>query len=319
MKRGNKHVPKKSAPTRSTSSWFNKVLVIVVGALAIMFAYGHFHGRGGTTRSRRAHASPPSHRSLPETPNVNEIRRAQYALLRSIVDEDAEGRELLEFFGSYARYGILLGDGMMTDIPTVPEGMPSAEGDPMNFTVVVSTQRQRMENGINSISPWEFLHEHALLFVPPNWSDQSDQVAGAVFAHELRHAFDHARGIQPVRATPREVIEGELRAYSLEIRLLNLANAGRVDSVLGSIIASRTEWTEDPEACVLMGDLRDEEKQDFIDAFHGIRSEDLSPLIVLLPIGLNQRLAESHSSDLATRAECLERYLEDQARRARML
>ncbi len=291
---------------RQDKPMFGKILLMGGLILAMALIYATSQGRDEETESR----------PVSEPPDLNRIRGTHRALLQTIVAEDAEGLEMLAFFDRHARYGLLLPGGMLADIPTTAVGEAAPDGDPMNFTVVVASMNERTQNGITTVSPWEFEHVHALLFVPPDWSNQSDLAAGALFAHELRHAFDHAHHLQPVHATRREMIEGERRAYSLELRLLDQANQGRVGSAMDAILAGRTEWPVPPTTCLYMTDLRDEEKQRFINAMPNLVTDDLLPLMSLLPVGLNLRLAQRNGAGEAAEVTCLDRYLEHQARRS---
>lgn len=291
-------------------------LVLGCAILASVSVYLFVQSRKSTGSTHQATRAPVENREVPETMDLNGIRHKQYALLQTIVAQDPEGLELLAFFDRYARYGRLLTGGMLAEIPTSSVGQAAENGDPMNFTVVVASRGERVQNGVTSVAPWEFEHTQALLFVPPDWSDQSDEAAGALFAHELRHAYDHAHHLQPVEATHRQMIEGEWRAYALELRLLDHANRGRIGSAMEAILAGRTEWPTPPGTCLYMTDLSTEEKQRFFDAMPSIVSEDLPPLIVLLPIGLNLRLAQRHAAGVEGEVTCLERFLDVQAQRS---
>jgi hypothetical protein len=302
-------------PGLSSDGLMSKLMFLVLGGIVLVWALAAFQEHRNADRPHRTHRTASESHIAPEPFDVGEVRASQYALLRTIVGQDPEGLELLAFFDRHSRYGMLAGNGMLMGLPTVSVGEVSPDDDPMNFTVVVSTRREREQNGLTSVSPWEFEHSQALLFVPPDLSDLSEQAAGAIFAHELRHAYDHAHGLQPVEATRREVIEGERRAYSLEIRLLDLANEGRISSAIETILAGRTEWPAPPSTCLYMTDLSTEEKRQFFSAMPSLVEEDMIPLVMLLPIELNLRLADRNEGGVEAQVTCLDRLLEHQAGR----
>lgn len=80
------------------------------------------------------------------------------------------------------------------------------------------------------------INVHAVPFTPL-W-------AGLGLVHELSHAYDYYSGIEPIHPSQDEMARGEIRAFLLEMALLDRLTAGRLTTAL-SDPASRPQFNPD--------------------------------------------------------------------------
>ena len=185
--------------------------------------------------------------SLEESANQM-ISRCENArrLMDAAIGDDAEGKEVSAFgkkFGLPAKIA-----GYRNILSLAPPEDTARLGQPSeNFKLIVARPGERLAGGYAVESEFEYDPKSNILFVDK--PDGYDPLwYGVIVAHEARHAYDVNLGIEKAGSVGKEWAQGELRAYTLEHRLLNLATKGvwlrEVDLIarrLGKMSRSRND------------------------------------------------------------------------------
>jgi hypothetical protein len=170
-------------------------------------------------------------------------RRHHAEILDRYVVGSAEGEHIVQFYRRHAVYSLLKGHEMgapgATQIILSREERERGLGQhPQDFEITVADFAVRRLNGVGLAAQWNFSRDRNELFAPsengytPLWE-------AAVLGHELRHAYDHAMQIEPPNSAGRAFLEGEVRAYLLELEILDRATNGAYSRELDAILAER--------------------------------------------------------------------------------
>ena len=161
------------------------------------------------------------------------------------IGDDAEGKEVSAFgkkFGLPAKIA-----GYRNILSLAPPEDTARLGQPSeNFKLIVARPGERRAGGYAVESEFEYDPKSNILFVDK--PDGYDPLwYGVIVAHEARHAYDVNLGIEKAGSVGK-VGPGQLRAYTLEHRLLELATKGvwlrEVDLIarrLGKMSRSRND------------------------------------------------------------------------------
>jgi hypothetical protein len=157
--------------------------------------------------------------------------------------DDKEASSLLAFFRHNVDF--ITADGkILNPVQTVLFASPSAQNDSymLNGKVRVfpSTAAERRRSGLAYHAEWEYHSGRKILTIPSRVGREYTRVwAGALFFHELRHAYDQVTGIEKKSTSGSvEFLMGELRAYTLEINLLDRETAGAFSRKTAEIASS---------------------------------------------------------------------------------
>ncbi len=159
-------------------------------------------------------------------------------VLADAVGGDAHGEMLAAFFREHAFFSRLIGRGV-TQSAFEGATHPWVD-DSLAFEVTPASIEDRARNGLRVNSPWEWQTMRNELFVP-HQGTFTNLWAGVVFAHELSHAHDSVSGTEP-RGLPADdprFLDGEIRAYEMEFRLLDLRTGGRWRSFVEEVLERR--------------------------------------------------------------------------------
>jgi len=134
-------------------------------------------------------------------------------LLKNVTAGDQEGTMLAAFLEDEGRFTRLLANHQTIEM-----------AGNTTFKVVIASRPDRIRAGITrrSLLDNQFIFdadERALII--PELGEFTDLWGGVVATHELRHAYDLIRNIERPHSTGDEFHQGEVRAYELEIRLLD--------------------------------------------------------------------------------------------------
>lgn len=249
-----KQAPKKAA-TRSMIT-VGIVLSLVLGGLGWAVL-------GGQKQAPRPERRPHAHTAAP-TVNAREVYTRMLEHVR--VADDARGARIWEFYQSRSLFSRIVSGGTilsMEDKITPSGGL---------LPIVPATREERLANGGHVLELWQFssLPTNMLFVPPPGWF--TDIWGGAVFAHEISHAFDVMTGVEPPGLPNRDprFLDGEIRAYQMEYRLLDR----QVNGQLSAAIVAELERSRDrvgPTGWFMPGR---ETEQRLDTLFPAARSED---------------------------------------------
>lgn len=246
--------PRAAAPTGKLAAAL--IVLAVMGAGVAIMTNSQARAPEPVSRIDHGRTAAPR-RPAPEI-RGEEQRAALGAMLRAAtLPEDPEGPELLALHDYGTIYSVLGSNGAILAAETTRVRVASP------LLVIVSTREEREANGIIGTEVWQFhaVNGHRMLAPPPETF--TDVWGGAVFAHELVHARDIMSGREPP-VLPRHdarFIDGEIRAYELEFRLLNRTTGGDFRVAGERILDSRLSdeegvWTTmPPRTFVPFGEL----------------------------------------------------------------
>lgn len=210
---------------------------------------------GSTGRSLRSEARErPPHNAVARPDAAPAIMDPEEEIARQLADQgwyervlvaaaagDARAEELAAFFREHAVFNRLMGGGITSMFAVgTSEEMVRRMQHPLTFEVTPASTEERRRNGLPVLQAWEWSHGRNELFVPLPGTF-TDLWAGVVFAHELSHAHDAVTGTEPRGLPPHDprFIDGEIRAYELEFRLLDLRTDGRWRAAAEAVLDRR--------------------------------------------------------------------------------
>lgn len=188
--------------------------------------------------------------------------------------------QLISFVENSADFGIFR-DGVYLGAPLTPNCFSIGFASPEEIL-------QRFG------APMIFEREERLMLVPIQ-TDICDVLFGAMLFHELVHASDVLRGGFPVYPSKTEMMRGEVRAYQLEIQILDRRTGGRLRKTVEGILSKEAYRNEQS---FLLRDRPLEEKRAFVELFPQTGYlEDLKLRVFLLPVAMNLISAENEGRD----------------------
>jgi hypothetical protein len=115
-------------------------------------------------------------------------------------------------------YALESGQGIAAWLVVIPPGHPDLDSIPTTLsidpTATINVARMKPQ------------------LLSPTW-------AGVALIHELSHLGDRALGLEPMMPTRKQFLEGELRAYALEMMALDLLTAGKFSA---GLTATLEQW-----------------------------------------------------------------------------
>jgi hypothetical protein len=250
---------------------------------------------------------PVSKSSAPQYDVEKELARAQKTKLwhKKLLDEavggDEEGKMLTSFMMDKAQFVTKTGRMLNPLIITYPSKGNGAIPDiNSGFRVYPSSFGDRRHLRVRELANWQFEPDRNLLMIPSRLEWTYTRLwAGVIFAHELRHVYDKVTGLEQRSRLGSEVwLLGEMRAYTLEIRLLNLATNGKfakeLEKLSSSYAGGKWIWPTDAEVMQLN------------KLFKSIQSKsERFTRNTLYMVALNFTLAEQHSLGEAGKRQAL--------------
>ncbi len=222
-------------------------LAFVVGVAVLVGILSTRNGRTEPLQPRHHNASPPAAPQRDPEAAVEQQHGIEVwyeHVLTTSVAGDTRGEELAAFFRDHAIFSQLIGNGATRGLVsgTSPDELLRQRHDPLTFEVTPSSLEERQANGLQVMASWQWEPGRNELFVP-RIKTFTDPWAGIVFAHEISHAYDAVTGNEPRGLPPNDArfLDGEIRAYQLEFRLLDRLTNGRLRTSLGAIVAQHSE------------------------------------------------------------------------------
>lgn len=176
-----------------------------------------------------ASAAPMPGNSLRDAPPPKNYFGTLAQALVGAAYGDTLGEELIGFHNGHATYTSLAGNGTTN---RVLNGIGSTKSDKLAFEVTVASPEERATNNLVVISPWQWDAKHNEVFLPPP-EKYTTEWAGILLSHVLSHAYDtHVRNEAPNTQRDIASMHGELRAWNLQIRLVQKLTKGAYRSQL---------------------------------------------------------------------------------------
>lgn len=244
-----------------------KLWVGLIG-LACLVGVGAVVSQQETPRPEHTERRAPSERTTVEPGRLIEneaARQRDFAEWLDVADEmagtHAQARILVDFARRHAVPSELLPGGMTQFIvlgdlnealrrQTELFASPSLMA-PRAFEITVADMARRRAYGMRALADWQYDQERNELFVPPRTS-YSRLYGAVVLLHELQHAYDLCTGAEPAQPSPIQWAQGEARAYSVELTILDTAREGEASRFARSLVNryrsagdTRWIWTED--------------------------------------------------------------------------
>lgn len=200
----------------------------------------------------------PEVRQMPSDPNealIAEYRHDVSGVLERVVGADEEGLRLLAFYRERAHYLLLTENGQWivesgTNRRRFGIGPDAAR---LDFAIAPTTRLHRDRFGLQSQANFEYARERSTIFIPPP-ATFTRVWLGIRTMHEISHAHDDLAGIErflPGEEGEREFVLGEVRAHSLEMRLLNQATNGAFERELLALLEIVLSPNPRPDAWIM--------------------------------------------------------------------
>ncbi len=197
-------------------------------------------------------------RRAPSDPNgakIAEYRHELSNVLVHAVGNDEEGLRLLAFYRERAHYLLLTESGQWvveggTNQRRFGVGPDAAR---LDFAIAPATRLRRDRFGLQSQANFEYLRERSTVFIPPP-ETFTRLWLGIRTMHEISHVYDDLLGIErfvPGEEGEREFALGEVRAHSLEMRLLNQATYGAFERDLSALLGALVPSDSRPDAWIM--------------------------------------------------------------------
>lgn len=188
----------------------------------------------------------------------------------SVAAGDETGDLLIAFHREHASHSVLIGRGLTAGLPV--DNPREMLEDPLGFEVTIASREERVENQLRAYEQFQFDADRNELFAPPP-DGYSESWFGFAFAHELSHAHDLVTGFEPreLPAGDRRFIESELRAYGLELRLIDNFTGGAFERTAERIVS---DDNRDVPTSLNVGTRTDDEFQELDALFPPAVSED---------------------------------------------
>lgn len=169
---------------------------------------------------------------------IEEARGYHTYCLHQVLDTDPEGKALLELFNERVGYALITGPKKLV--------VDQTEGNTKNVMIIVSSRRERAQNGFPIVGNWEYQDALRAIFAPLT-TDYSVPWTGARLAHELMHAQHYLAGTMPKHPTDEQMLAEELRANRFELRLIDRTTKGEYLRQIDAWLASQTHVPDAPK------------------------------------------------------------------------
>ncbi len=200
--------------------------VIAVGiTLSLVLGGLGWAAIGKQRQAPRQERRPHAHTAATVT-NAREVYTRMLEHVR--VADDMRGARIWEFYRTRSLFSRIAIGGV---IESAEDGVIPPGG---LLPIVPATREERLANGGQVLELWQFSSlPMNVLFVPPPGLF-TDIWGGAVFAHEISHAFDVMTGVEPPGLPNRDprFLDGEIRAYQMEYRLLDRQVNGQLSAAM---------------------------------------------------------------------------------------
>lgn len=214
-----------------------------------------------------------------ESPEVYEETYTEYLnAFESVVVDDVEAKEILNFFKERRKRGYLKGNIILSD--------EEADAD-INFYTVIADPNKNREAFNNFQGVAEFNNQDTPTRLMLKKIPIDNVWAGAILAHEAFHVYQWLSGIEPNRADG--FMLGEQEAYEFEIRLLDRQTSGK----LKEIAKRRAVNVADNS---YRGRLSPDDLKEFSSLFNPAKSlDEEGARVPIYIIALNYAVAESRA------------------------
>lgn len=211
----------------------HKLLVIAV-LVVFSFCFALISGSSSQDKPEVASEKKPVPSFQKELQKSEKAKNKFGELLKNISNGDEEANEIYKF---YLANSVFVDAESKEFHPHKP--IPAEYSSPLAFKIFPSDMHVRRTLGLRGVNHWMYDHLTKILTVPIRSEWEFTEIwAGAIFFHELRHAYDMLTGLEEMSATNSDVwLEGEVRAYSLEIRLLDKATNGKFIEILDAAVS----------------------------------------------------------------------------------
>ncbi len=270
-------------------------LMAVVAVLTLISLYGGDNGHTDLSQEINLQSAPAA-TDQPLRPSENfltEVARGRdfyTSALRELTQGDPNGERLSAWHDSHVTYAAVLpGTAELFGVPvTTPVTQPG-------IVIAMVSPEELRALGAEFVSPWQYAPQNRRMHVLPPGQFTSVWAA-AILAHELTHAMEYDAGVLPLgRMADDTHQDGEIRAYNVEIRLLDRATEGALSRFVDQMIDARRieETPRDPVSDRIQPTL------DEVRAFSGLfepsaSDEEELTRIVVLQQAANYRLADRY-------------------------